>query len=234
MPEELETLTLGENELRLETLALPNGNTYILGCSFEEAQEIYQVLSENIEAVNDDVEKNEKVTSAALNDLNSRIGTLSDDVEALQTSGEDVTEALTALGDRVDDLEEDVDGLKESEEVAAAAFNDLNSRIGTLSSDVEELQTSGEHVSETLESLDDRVGDLEDFADDAEKTEKVISTSLNDLNQRIVSLTQENASLRSDITALQQEIAAIKRTYMSYYDVNASTGIGEQNTYSTT
>lgn len=178
MPEELNTVTLGENEVRLERIKLPNGNTYILGCSFEEAQKIYRVLSENIEAVNDDVEKNEKVTSAALNDLNSRIGTLSDDVEALQTSGEDVTEALTALGDRVGDLEKDVDGLKESEEVAAAAFNDLNSRI--------------------------------------------------------VSLTQENASLRSDITALQQEIAAIKRTYMSYYDVNDSAGIGEQNTYSTT
>ena len=56
MPEELNTITLGENTLRLENLKLPNGNTYILGCSFEEAQEIYQVLSENIEAINTDVE----------------------------------------------------------------------------------------------------------------------------------------------------------------------------------
>ena len=56
MPEELNTITLGENTLRLENLKLPNGNTYILGCSFEEAQEIYQVLSENIVAVNNDVE----------------------------------------------------------------------------------------------------------------------------------------------------------------------------------
>ena len=56
MPEELNTITLGENVLRLEHIKLPNGNTYILGCSFEEAQEIYQVLSENIVAVNTDVE----------------------------------------------------------------------------------------------------------------------------------------------------------------------------------
>ena len=56
MPEELNTITLGENTLRLENLKLPNGNTYILGCSFEEAQEIYQVLSENIVAVNTVVE----------------------------------------------------------------------------------------------------------------------------------------------------------------------------------
>lgn len=76
MPEQLETLTLGENELRLERLKLPNGNTYVLGCSFEEAQDIYDVLSENIEAVNEDVEDlkvSERVIAASLNDLNSRV-----------------------------------------------------------------------------------------------------------------------------------------------------------------
>ena len=64
MSENLDEITLGENVLRLEHIKLPNGNTYILGCSFEEAQEIYQVLSENIEAVNTDVEdlKTENVT----------------------------------------------------------------------------------------------------------------------------------------------------------------------------
>lgn len=124
MPEELNTLTLGENELRLETLTLPNGNTYILGCSFEEAQEIYNVLSENIEAVNEDVED-----------------------------------------------------LKDSEQVVAA--------------------------------------------------------SLNDLNARVVALTEENTLLRSEITGLRQEIELIKRNYMAYYDVDASAGIGEQNTYNT-
>ena len=56
MSENLNEITLGENVLRLEHIKLPNGNTYILGCSFEEAQEIYQVLSENIVAVNTVVE----------------------------------------------------------------------------------------------------------------------------------------------------------------------------------
>jgi len=125
MPEELETVVLGENELRLENLTLPNGNTYILGCSFEEAQEIYGVLSDNIEAVNDDV-------------------------EALKVS------------------------------------------------------------------------------------EKVVAASLNDLNSRIVALTEENALLRNEIADLKQEIALIKRTYMAYYDVDASQGIGENNVYTTT
>ena len=122
MPEELNTITLGENTLRLENLKLPNGNTYILGCSFEEAQEIYQVLSENIKAVNTDVEE-----------------------------------------------------LKESE--------------------------------------------------------LVIATSLNDLNLKIMSLTQENTSLKNEIAELKE---LIKKQYMAYYDVDATKGIGENNTYITT
>ena len=122
MPEELNTITLGENTLRLENLKLPNGNTYILGCSFEEAQEIYQVLSENIEAVNTDVEE-----------------------------------------------------LKEAE--------------------------------------------------------LVVSTSLNDLNSKIMSLTQENTSLKNEIAELKE---LIKKQYMAYYDVDATKGIGENNTYITT
>ena len=125
MPEELETITLGENQLRLETITLPNGNTYILGCSFEDAQDIYDVLSGNIEAVNDDVE-----------------------------------------------------ALKDSE--------------------------------------------------------KVVAASLNDLNSRITALTEENTTLKNEIADMKQEIALIKRTYMAYYDVDATEGIGENNVYSIT
>ena len=122
MSENLNEITLGENVLRLEHIKLPNGNTYVLGCSFEEAQEIYQVLSENIEAVNTDVEE-----------------------------------------------------LKEAE--------------------------------------------------------LVVSTSLNDLNLKIMSLTQENTSLKNEIAELKE---LIKKQYMAYYDVDATKGIGENNTYITT
>ena len=122
MSENLNEITLGENVLRLEHIKLPNGNTYILGCSFEEAQGIYQVLSENIKAVNTDVEE-----------------------------------------------------LKESE--------------------------------------------------------LVVATSLNDLNLKIMSLTQENTSLKNEIAELKE---LIKKQYMAYYDVDATKGIGENNTYITT
>lgn len=156
MPEELETLTLGENELRLETLTLPNGNTYILGCSFEEAQEIYDVLSGNIEAVNDDVEElkdNEKVTAAALNDLNSRIVTLNDDVQSIHGSTEDMTEALSDLEDTVDDLSTDVQDLKDSEEVIAASLNDLNSRIVALTAENTSLRNEITLLSQEIELI---------------------------------------------------------------------------------
>ena len=122
MSENLNEITLGENVLRLEHIKLPNGNTYVLGCSFEETQEIYQVLSENIEAVNTDVEE-----------------------------------------------------LKEAE--------------------------------------------------------LVVATSLNDLNSKIMSLTQENTSLKNEIAELKE---LIKKQYMAYYDVDATKGIGENNTYITT
>jgi chromosome segregation ATPase len=154
MPEELNTITLGENTLRLETLTLPNGNTYNLGCSFEEAQQIYNVLSGNINKINDELEENEEVVAGALTDLNLRANALSQDVETLTETTETISGAVTAIDERVDSLET--------------------------------------------------------FVEDAEDTELAISAALNDLSQKITALTQENASLRSDIDTLRQEIAAIK------------------------
>ena len=212
MPEQLETLILGENELRLERIKLPNGNTYILGCSFEEAQDIYDVLSENIEAVNDEVEdlkSSEKGIAMSLNDLNSRIVSLTDDVEDLKDTTSDI-ETLT----------EDVEDLKDNEMVVSAGLNKLNSRIVSLEDDVEDLKDT----TSDIETLTEDVEDLK-------SSEKGIAMSLNDLNSRIVSLTAENQDLRNEIAILTQEITLIKRNYMAYYDVDESKGIGEQNIY---
>lgn len=101
MPEQLETLVLGENELRLERIKLPNGNTYVLGCSFEEAQDIYDVLNENIIEVNNDVEElkdSEEVVAASLNDLNSRVVTL--------------TQENTLLKNEITNLKNEIDTIK--------------------------------------------------------------------------------------------------------------------------
>ena len=101
MPEELNTITLGKNALRLETLKLPNGNTYILGCSFEEAQKIYQVLSENIGAVNTDVEDLKNRVTALETELINLRQVLEDkymayyDVDATKGIGENNTYSTT-------------------------------------------------------------------------------------------------------------------------------------------
>ena len=178
MPEELDTIVLGANDLRLETLTLPNGNTYVLGCSFEEAQSIYEVLSNNIEAVNDEVED-----------------------------------------------------LKETEEVVAVSLTDLNSRMVSLNDEVDNLKNSEEETESDLSDLETKVDTLIDNVDSLENTEHVVAESLTDLNSRITALTQENASLRNEITELRQEIALIKNNYMAYYEVDESKGIGENNIY---
>ena len=114
MPEELNTVTLGENEVRLERIKLPNGNTYILGCSFEEAQKIYRVLSGNIESVDerldglddrvgdledfaDDAEKTEKVISTSLNDLNQRIVSLTQENASLRSDITALQQEIAAI-----------------------------------------------------------------------------------------------------------------------------------------
>lgn len=74
MGEELNTIIINNgNELRLERIALPNGKTYIIGISVEEAETIFNTLNENISAVNDDVLK-----------LQTENQTLNDEIAALK------------------------------------------------------------------------------------------------------------------------------------------------------
>ena len=85
--------------------------------------------------------------------------------------------------------------------------------------------------SEEAQVLSDNIEAVNDEVEDLKQSEIVVAASLNDLNSRIVSLTQENASLRNEIADLIEEIEEIKRTYMAYYDVDASRGIVEDNIY---
>ena len=85
--------------------------------------------------------------------------------------------------------------------------------------------------SEEAQVLSDNIDAVNTEVEDLKQSEIVVAASLNDLNSRIVSLTQENASLRNEIANLTQEIEEIKRTYMAYYDVDASRGIVEDNIY---
>jgi len=86
--------------------------------------------------------------------------------------------------------------------------------------------------SEEAQVLNENIIKVNDDVEELKESEQVVAASLNDLNSRIVTLTQENTSLRNEIANLKDEIEAIKKEYMTYYAVDSSRGIGENNTYS--
>lgn len=88
-------------------------------------------------------------------------------------------------------------------------------------------------VKEALSDLNENIIRVNEDVEGLNESEEVVAASLNDLNSRVVTLTQENTLLKNEITNLKNEIDTIKRTYMAYYDVDASKGIGENNTYTT-
>ena len=90
-----------------------------------------------------------------------------------------------------------------------------------------------ESVKKALSDLNENIIRVNKDVEGLNESEEVVAASLNDLNSRVVTLTQENTLLKNEITNLKNEIDTIKRTYMAYYDVDASKGIGENNTYTT-
>ncbi len=109
MAEDLQEVTnviIDTNEAtpRLEHIKLPNGVSYKIGLSLEEQESVKQALSdlnENIIEVNNDVEElkdSEEVVAASLNDLNSRVVTL--------------TQENTLLKNEITNLKNEIDTIK--------------------------------------------------------------------------------------------------------------------------
>ena len=86
-------------------------------------------------------------------------------------------------------------------------------------------------VIDALSGLNYNIGEVNKDVEELKDSEQVVAASLNDLNSRIVTLTQENTSLKNEIAELKE---LIQKQYMAYYDVDATKGIGENNTYITT
>lgn len=103
--------------------------------------------------------------------------------------------------------------------------NGVNYKIGLS---LEEQKS----VKQALSDLDYNIGEVNKDVEGLKESEEVVAASLNDLNSRIVTLTQENTSLKNEIANLKNEIESIKKEYMAYYAVDESKGIGENNTYS--
>ena len=166
-------------------------------------------LADAYSALTKELIDDEKVTSAALNDLNDRVNILS-----ANSSGDYVTTqefeshelvaaaAFNDLNDRINTLSANSSGdyvttqeFESHELVAAAAFNDLNSRIIELSGSVADVGEAGILGSSYTYSGLPYVNSATTVADaysaltnELFKDEKVTSAALNDLNDRVNSI----------------------------------------------
>ena len=166
-------------------------------------------LADAYSALTKELIDDEKVTSAALNDLNDRVNILS-----ANSSGDYVTTqefeshelvaaaAFNDLNDRINALSASSSGdyvtvqeFESHELVAAAAFNDLNSRIIELSGSVADVGEAGILGSSYTYSGLPYVNSATTVADaysaltnELFKDEKVTSAALNDLNDRVNSI----------------------------------------------
>lgn len=223
-----------------ETITIKNDNDEIVGFvnekDFKTLQEIITkaiaaekeertksitLLQDNNKEVKEDIEDIDLIVSAALNDLNSRIGEYDGDFESLENRIDELGETLE---ESIDDLEEKISAeMEDNELVISAALNDLNSRIGNSSTTIEELETTVNNLQDDVENLQDDTEDLDERMDNTveeiEKMELVISTSLNDLNSRIESTTTSaNERLEELDDKIDEEINTLKDDVEDEFD----------------
>ena len=153
-----------------DTKILGSGYTYS-GLSYVNSA---TSIADAYSALTSEVIKDEKIISAAFNDLNDRINDISAATQDLHVdmilgsgytySGLSYVNSATSIADAYSALTEE---LFKDEKAISAAFNDLNSRVNELSgnSAVEELaeyvQENEEVVAGALNELNERVGTIE-------------------------------------------------------------------------
>ena len=137
-------------------------------------------IADAYSAITKELIDDEKVTAAALNDLNNRIANVpsSADVESLSavvftlsaTLEDDelvIAAALNDLNDKVNTISASTSGdymtveeFEESEEIIAAALNDLNARIIDLSGDTSDISDSVSNHDQQIQVLSGLVADI--------------------------------------------------------------------------
>lgn len=140
MADELNTIVINDgNELRLERMTLPNGNTYIIGISVEEAETIFNTLNENISAVNEDVLKNEEITADALIAINTSSGFDEHGKYSAVTDGTYISGATS---------------VKEATAKLDTAITSLNAAI---TESVEKLRTENQTLKDEIAALKEEI-----------------------------------------------------------------------------
>ena len=155
--------------------------------------------------------EDERVTAAALNDLDERLETLEQNISGDVYTKEEVDELIADIdvSDQLDGLRQELTGAINNERSQRqSADNTINSKLNQLSANTEYyvtydfLNPKEEVIAAAINDLNDRIGEIEESvtgsvytkeeADDKFLTKEqwiddefVISTALNDLNNRI-------------------------------------------------
>ena len=229
-----------------ETISLRNSNNEIVTFSSDTV-----ILSKTVQK--EDLDNTEKVIASALNDINSRINENDDKWENVIIENELVTSAaLNELNTRLDALRADFDESDEVAAAAlndlnarigsgdtniaqelqqlrddvdeidlgtAAALNDLNARIGTLEQDGDDVDYV---ISMALNDLNSRVGG---FESDIQEMDLVVSSSLNDLNARVDDNELEIEDINTILQDFQTRITNVEDNAIGSISLN-----GEQQT----
>ena len=197
-----------------ETLSIKNSEDEIVGFvnenEFFQAQEIISSalgqekndriesiskIEEKLDNLNDiskenakNIEDNELIISAALNDLNDRINDIDGGGNA----------KYEELSNEIDNLSENVDNrfnifdknVENLELVISSSLNDLNTRIRELD---EDSDAAFEDINSKIDAINQRIdNEAEEFNKGIDDLELIVSSSLNDLNSRIEELSNNS------------------------------------------
>ena len=195
--------------------------TFTKDTTFDNIKLKYPKTDSEAVSLRDVMLENEKVTAAALNDLNERVNNHKSDIDAIKTkeclplsggtvSGEttftnDVKIAYPDSGSTPVSLRK---VMLENEKVTAAALNDLNERVNDHKSDIDAIKTK-----ECLPLSGGTVSGITTFTNDVKiaypdsgstpvslrkvmfDNEEVIAAALNDLNDKVANISIINAPL---------------------------------------
>lgn len=125
-------------------------------------------IREEIALLTNEIINNEEVHAAALNDLNSRINELSENVSGATVTKEEFDTTIDSINNVI----------VENEEVHAAALNDLNSRINALAENVQGETITKSEFNSVINAINAMIIE----------NEEVHAAALNDLNARIVAI----------------------------------------------
>ena len=140
---------------------------------------------------------NEETIAASLNDLNSRINTLSGETTDLS----EVYEAISGVSGSVSVLSAI---MIDNEEIVAASLNDLNDRLLDASSDIETLSgmVGDINLAPLSASVVTNQENITTLSGIIEDNEYVIASALNNLNDRIIAVSGDVASVVGEVSGV--------------------------------